>query len=94
MKVEIKDWDPSEHLDSPEMVHEYLKAVMEEGDTVDLIAALGDVAKVKGMTEISKKTNLNRQNLYKSLSPKGAPQFDTIVKVLKAFGLKLTIEPV
>lgn len=93
MKITTQKWDPSEYLDSPEMIHDYLKAVMAEGDTRDLIAALGDVAKAKGMTEIAQKAGLNRQSLYRALSPTGSPQFDTIVKVLRAFDFKLTVEP-
>ena len=76
MKVSIKKWDTSEYLDSPEMIRAYLKAAFEEGDSEQLIVAIGNVAKAKGMTEIAKKTNLNRQNLYKALSSEGSPQFE------------------
>ncbi|MCP3876661.1 MAG: putative addiction module antidote protein [Desulfobacteraceae bacterium] len=93
MKVTTKKWDTSEHLDSPEMIREYLKAALDEGDTELLMIALGNVAKAKGMTEIAKKTKLNRQSLYKTLSSKGSPKFETILKVLQAFNLRLTIEP-
>lgn len=93
MKVTTKKWDASEYLDSPEMIREYLKAALEDGDTELLITALGNVAKAKGMSEIAQKTKLNRQSLYKSLSPKGSPKFETVLKVLQAFNLKLTIEP-
>jgi probable addiction module antidote protein len=64
MKLTTKKWDACEFLDSPEMIHEYLKAAFEEGDKELLIAAIGNVAKAKGMTEIARKTNLSRQNLY------------------------------
>ncbi|MEE4364323.1 MAG: addiction module antidote protein [Desulfotignum sp.] len=93
MGVKTSKWDASKYLDSPEIICEYLKATLEEGDTELLMMAIGNVAKAKGMTEIAKKTDLNRQNLYKALSGKGAPKFDTVVKVLQAFGLKLTLEP-
>jgi len=66
---------------------------LEEGDTDLLMVAIGNVAKAKGMTEIAQKADLNRQNLYKALSGNGAPKFDTVVKVLQAFGLKLTLAP-
>lgn len=91
MKITTKKWDASEHLDSPEMIHEYLKAAFEEGDSRLLIAAIGNVAKAQGMTEISRKTNLSRQNLYKALSPNAAPKFETIKKVVEALGCKLSI---
>jgi len=91
MKVTTRDWDASEYLDSPEMIHEYLKTVMEEGDSELLLAAIGDVAKAQGMSEIARKTNLSRQNLYKALSPNSSPKFDTVKKVIEALGCKLAI---
>ena len=93
MGMKTRKWDASEYLDNPEMVCEYLKATLEEGDTDLLMVAIGNVAKARGMTDIAKKTDLNRQNLYKPLSGSGSPKFDTIAKVLRAFGLKITIVP-
>ena len=91
MKVTTRTWDASEYLDDPEMIHEYLKAVMEDGDSELLLAAIGDVAKAQGMSEISRKTNLSRQNLYKALSPNSSPKFETVKKVIEALGCKLAI---
>ncbi len=91
MKITTKKWDTSEYLDSPEMIQEYLKVAFEDGDSEQLIIAIGNIAKAKGMTEIAKKTNLNRQNLYKALSPNGSPQFETVKKVIEALGCKLAI---
>ncbi len=91
MKVTIRKWDASEYLDSPEMIHEYLKAAFEEGDNELLMTAIGNVAKAQGMSEIARKTNLSRQNLYKALSPDGAPKFETVKKVIEALGCKLGI---
>ncbi len=91
MKVTIKKWDTSEYLDSPEMIHEYLKAAFEDGDSDLLMVAIGNVAKAKGMSEIARATNLSRQNLYKALSSNGAPKFDTVKKVIEALGCKLII---
>ena len=91
MKVTIRKWDASEYLDSPEMIHEYLKAAFEEGDNELLMAAIGNVAKAQGMSEIARKTNLSRQNLYKALSPTGAPKFETVKKVIEALGCKLAV---
>ncbi len=93
MNVTVKDWDASKYLDNPEMIQEYLKITLEDGDTETLIVALGNIAKAQGMSEVSKKANLNRQHLYRALSPNGSPQLKTIVKVLRAFNLRLTIEP-
>ncbi len=91
MKVTTKKWDASEHLSSPEMIKEYLKVSFEEGDTEQLLKAIGNVAKAQGMTEIANKTNLGRQNLYKALSVGSSPKFDTVKKVVEAFGCKLQI---
>ena len=91
MKITTPKWDTSEYLDNPEMIHEYLKAAIEEGDVELLMTALGNVAKARGMTEIAKEASLNRQNLYKSLSPNGSPKFETVMKILRALDLKLTI---
>ncbi len=91
MKVTTRDWDTSEYLDSPEMIHEYLRVVMEDGDSELLFEAIGNVAKAQGMSEIARKTNLSRQNLYKALSPNSSPKFDTVKKVIEALGCKLAI---
>jgi len=91
MKVTTRKWDASEYLDSPEMIHEYLKAAFEDGDSEMLLIAIGNVAKAQGMSEIARKTKLSRQNLYKALAPGGSPKFDTVKKVVEAFGCKLAL---
>lgn len=91
MKVTTRKWDTSEYLDSPEMIHEYLKAAFESGDTEVIMEAIGNVAKARGMSEIASKTNLSRQNLYKALTGGGSPKFDTIKKVVEALGCKLVV---
>ena len=93
MKPTTKKWNTSEYLDSPEMILEYLNAAIEDGDEELLHVALGNIAKAVGMTLIAKKTNLSRQNLYKALSGKSSPKFDTIKKVIEALRCKLTIVP-
>lgn len=67
----------------------YLEAALEEGDTSLIAAALGDIARAKGMTEIASKTGLGRESLYKALSSDGNPEFATVLKVVEALGLKL-----
>ena len=87
-------WNTEDHLETPEDIAAYLEAVFEDGDT-DLIAhALGAVARSKGMTEIARRTGLGRQSLYKALSPEGRPEFETVLKVVRALGLKLTVASV
>jgi len=92
MGIKTSKFDISEYLDSPEMIREYLIAALEEGGPELLVAAIGDVAKSKGMTQIANETNLSRQNLYRALTENGSPKFDTIVKVLAAFNIKLSFE--
>lgn len=94
MSLETTDFDASSYLDSPEMINEYIQAAIEDGDPLLLRLALADVAKAKGMSNIAEQTNLNRQSLYKSLSEKGNPSFETISKVLHACGLKLSVNPI
>jgi probable addiction module antidote protein len=91
MKVTTRKWDASEYLDSPEMIREYLKASFEEGDSEQLLMAIGNVAKAQGMSEIARKSKLSRQNLYKALSEDSSPKFDTVKKVVEALGCKLAI---
>jgi probable addiction module antidote protein len=69
-----------------------MRQVMEDGDPALLGAALGDVARARGMSKLAKDTGLSRESLYKSLSGERAPSTDTLFKVIKALGLKLTIE--
>ncbi len=90
-KITTKKWNASEYLDSPEIIREYLKISFEEGDSEQLMMALGQVARSQGISEIARKTNLSRQNLYKALSEGGSPRFETVKKVVEALGCKLSI---
>ena len=69
----------------------YLNAALEDGDTSVIVTALGDIARAKGMTQLAKETGITRDGLYKALSPTGNPSFDTVQKVVKAFGLKIDV---
>ncbi len=90
MKTATK-WDAPEYLETEEDMAAYLNAALEDGDTSVIAAALGDIARAKGMTQLSKETGITRDGLYKALSPTGNPSFDTVQKVVKAFGLKLDV---
>lgn len=90
MKKAVK-WDASEFLETEEDIAAYLNAALEDGDTSIIAAALGDIARAKGMTQLAKETGITRDGLYKALSPTGNPSFDTVQKVIKAFGLKLDV---
>lgn len=82
-------WDPAEHLNSEEDMVAYLEAALEDGDPSLIAAALGDIARAKGMTQIAREAGLGRESLYKALSPEGNPAFATIMKVVSALGLRL-----
>ena len=88
-KVKTRRWDPSEHLESDEDVAAYLEAALEDGDPALIAAALGDIARAQGMSAIARKTGLGRESLYKALSPDGNPEFSTVLKVVRALGLRL-----
>ncbi len=86
-------FDIADYLDSNEMIAEYLNVVLEEGDDTEIVAAIGHVAKAIGMTKIAEQTGMSRPSLYKALSEGAKPQFSTIMKVLKAVGGQLQINP-
>jgi probable addiction module antidote protein len=87
-------WDITKSLDSDKRIAAYLEAVLEDGDPTLLAAALGDVARAKGMTEVARRTRLGRESLYKALSRDGNPELTTVLKVIRALDLKLKIQPV
>jgi len=86
-------FDASDYLDSEEMIAEYLSAILEQDDPDLFIAALGDVAKARGMSQIAKETGLGRESLYKALKPGSKLRYETVQKVMRALGVKLTAEP-
>ncbi len=89
--VKTRSWDPAEHLETEEDMVAYLEAALEEGDAALIAAALGDIARAKGMTQIARDTGLGRESLYKALSPDGNPEFSTIMKVINVLGLRLHV---
>ena len=91
--METSKFDIADCLDSKEMIVEYLNNVLDEGDSADVINAIGHIAKAIGMTKISEETGLSRPSLYKALSDGAKPQFATIMKVLKAIGGQIQVNP-
>jgi len=91
-KIETRPWDVVEHLKTEEDMAAYLEAVLDDGDPALVSAALGDIARARGMTEIAREAGLGRESLYKALSPEGNPEFATVMKVLRALGLKLHVK--
>jgi probable addiction module antidote protein len=92
-EMETSKFDIADYLDSNEMIAEYLNTVLAEGNDADLIAAIGNIAKSIGMTKIAQETGLSRPSLYKALSDGSKPQFETIMKVLRAIGGQIQISP-
>jgi len=92
--MDTSKFDIADYLDSNEMIAEYLNVVLEEGDNSDVIAAIGHIAKSIGMTKIAEETGLSRPSLYKALSEGAKPQFETIMKVLRAIGGQISVNPV
>jgi probable addiction module antidote protein len=92
-KTVTTTWDPADHLVTDEDMAAYLEAALEEGDPALVAAALGDIARAKGMTHVAREAGLGRESLYKALSPSGNPEFATILKVVAALGLQLHATP-
>ena len=92
-KMKTRPFDMVNYLSSEEDIQEYLSQVLEDGEPTELAAALGDIARARGMTQLAKDTGLSRESLYKSLSGERAPSSDTLFKVMRALGFKLTVQP-
>lgn len=92
--TQLPVFDAAEYLDSEEAVAEYLTAMIEEGDPAMLAAALGDIARARGMSEIAKAAGLTREALYKALRPNAQPRFDTVSRVCAALGVRLVAQAV
>ena len=90
--TETRPWDVAEHLETEEDMAAYLDAAMEDGDIAVVVAALGDIARAKGMAQIARDTGLGRESLYKALSTTGNPEFATILKVVRALGLEFHVQ--
>lgn len=93
MPVKTKAWNIAEHLDSKERIALFLEAVFEDGDPAVIAAAIGDVARARGMSQVAKEAGLSRENLYRALGEGGNPEFGTILKVIRAIGYDLTVVP-
>lgn len=87
----LTPWDPVDHLDSEDAVIAYLDAAFEDGDPTLITAALGDVARSRGMSRIARETGLTREGLYRALSREGNPELATVMKVLAALGVQLRV---
>lgn len=92
-KTKTRPYDTAEYLETAEDMAAYLEAALEDGDPTVVVKALGTIARARGMSQIARDTGLGRESLYKALSPEGNPEFATVMKVVRALGLKLRAEP-
>lgn len=97
MSLRTRPFDAAAYLDTPEAIEAYLQEAIqiatEDSDPSFLAQALGTVARARGMSQIAKDAGLSRESLYKALGAEGNPEFGTVMRVLQALGLKLSIQP-
>ena len=91
MTIETVRWDITEHLGTDERIAAYLEAVFEDGDPAEIRDALGNVARARGMTAVAEKAGITRAGLYKALGENGNPSFDTVMAIVKALGVRLSV---
>jgi probable addiction module antidote protein len=92
-KPKLLPFDAARYLIDDAAIAEYMTAVLETDDPDLLLMALGDVARAKGMAQVAKDAGLGRESLYKALAPGAKPRFDTVLKVARALGVRLTAHP-
>lgn len=92
MTIATHPFDPAEFLETAEDIAAYLNASLEDGDAGHVADALGVIARAKGMSALARETGLTRASLYKSLSEQGNPEFVTVFKVIRALGLRITVD--
>lgn len=93
-KIKTFPFDPAKYLKTDEEIAYFIEEALSDGDLNYIAHALGVAARARGMTHIAKETGLGRESLYKALSAEGNPEFGTILRVMKALGLKLSVSPI
>ena len=93
-QVKLLPFDAARYLTDDAAVAEYITAVLEMDNPDLLLLALGDVARARGMAQIATEAGLGRESLYKALAPGAKPRFDTVLKVARALGVRLTAHPI
>ncbi len=91
MKTTYAAFDPADYLDNDEVIAEYLSAAVEDPNPDVFLAALGDVAKARGMAKIAKEAGLGRESLYKALEAGAHPRYETVSAVLRALGVRFAV---
>lgn len=93
-KTVTRPYDAADYLETEADITAYLEAALEDGDAAVIAHALGNITRARGMSQIARETGLGRESLYKALSADGNPEFATVMKVIKALGLRLHAAPV
>jgi len=93
-QAKLLPFDAARYLTDDAAIAEYMTAVLEMDDPDLLLLALGDIARAKGMAQVAKDAGLGRESLYKALAPGAKPRFDTVIKVARALGVRLSAHPV
>lgn len=91
MAIETKPWDAAEVLETPADIAAYLDAYLEDGTAEELLRALNTIARSRGMTALARETGISREALYRAFSDKGNPTLDTLMRVMKALGVRLAV---
>jgi probable addiction module antidote protein len=91
MPIETKPWDAAEVLNTPADIAAYVDAYLEDGTQREMLRALGTIARSHGMSALAKQTGISRETLYQAFSDTGNPTLDTLLRVMKAFGVRLSI---
>lgn len=92
-KPKLIPFDAADYLESEEDMALYLSAILEDGSPEEIAAALGDIARAQGMSKVAADAGLSRESLYRGLSGERVPSADTLLRVIRALGLKLTVQP-
>ncbi|WP_448683686.1 addiction module antidote protein [Pseudomonas nicosulfuronedens] len=87
------EFDPARYLTNPEAIAEFMSDALETGDAAYIAKAMGVVARAKGMTELARETGLSREQLYRSFSEHGNPTLKTLLAVMNALGIEMTVRP-
>lgn len=92
--IQTTKWDAVDYLETPEDMADYLRAAFEDGDPRLIAAALGDVARARGMSAVARNAGVTREGLHKALRTTGDPRLTTLTSVLSALGLRLSVQPI
>jgi len=91
MALETRPWDAAEVLNTPADIAAYLDAYLEDGTPEELLRALSTIARSRGMSDLARQTGISREALYRAFSEQGNPTLDTLMRVMKALGVRLAV---